>query len=132
MDISNKTEIFTSSLYDSLYISDCAKENIMFEKPVGVEGKTLLDTNMILPFQLPIHNKFLVKELFIKCEYPCSFIFYVASGVYGEYKLWGSNKFAISRIFIESETNFYWKILSEYGCQKVFITMLGELSMRTY
>ena len=61
------SEIFPDALYDYQNFKAGTKEAVFLQVPIGVDGRTHFDTNMVLPGFLPMGHLFQVNELELVC-----------------------------------------------------------------
>lgn len=125
--MTDKFESFNSSLYATLRVTDLSEK--YFDMFGETEDTNPFDTNMQIPFQIPLSHRFICNALFIYSERLIQATLFVGSFGGTQYKLQGNNLFSIAPIEILGGLNFAWRIYTEHY-QEITICMLGTMHIK--
>lgn len=120
-------EYITTSLYDTVIFRDKTE---LFTCPIGLKGKTYIDTNMVLGNQLPKSQSFIINHILYHCKEPMIFELVICSMPYHIIKIDRPFFIPILPISIDFSSNFCMKVCKERitkNSSKVFVSLIGEL-----
>lgn len=121
-------ELITSTVWDIETTIDGRCH--LFFRPMGTAGKPSVNTNMVLPSQMPQHVEFILKKLQTRVEYTTVLTLFVGVKQCGQYVVWGEKEMDVVPIPIEGGQHFFWEAITMEKFnreQEVFVSMQGLL-----